>query len=100
MVDGLFDNLAASEARYTTQPRPEWLLNKDRLTKRSTDAAQINLLVAGCAYTREVEACFAAIRAGSKGALGAYNEKQQEQLSDLIAKTRNRLAKPDRQKVM
>jgi len=61
------------------------------------DPAQVAVLVAGARHTEQAEA---ALAKGTVEALQEYNQRQEEELRDLIRLTRTKLDKGDRQRVM
>ncbi|GMH84222.1 hypothetical protein TrST_g13493, partial [Triparma strigata] len=96
----IFQTAKRSLVRYHELTRPEWLLAKDEKTARPLDPAQTTLLVLAVNYVREVEKVFEDIEAGDVNAMSTYNEKQVDQLSDLIRLTQSNLNKGDRTRIM
>lgn len=93
----LFENLKRSLVRYQEMPRKEWVMAVDESGKRPADPAQIILLTLACNYVQEVENAF---KSGKQGALAAYNEKQIEQLADLVKLTQGNLDHENRTRIM
>ena len=105
MKQTLFQTLKRSLVRYTKMKRTAWLMHYDDKVGRPSDPAQIILLTVAVNYVSEVEEAFANLEAGNPQALAEYNEKQIEQLSDLIRVTSGfsefgQLNKGDRTRVM
>ena len=84
-------NLKRAIVRYPSQSRIQWLLNE--ANGEPTDLAQNLLLVSGMEYCKEEEAVFDQIGKGNKNALKDYNQKQIQQLNDLITTTLTRKPK-------
>ena len=99
MRDTLKEQLKVAVARYTTQPRVEWLLHQGS-NKEPQDAAQLALLTSGMFYVQEVFKVFQDISAGNENAMKDYLDKVLGQLKNLIVKTRTGLCKRDRTRVM
>lgn len=103
MQKTLQENLNRSRLRYPTQERTKWLMSKQEDSDGNLvplDPAQINILVGGMNYVREMEEVFAKMKAGEKDAMKKYSEIQINQLNDLIKLTRTTLSKGDRTKTM
>ena len=99
MIQTLQEQLRVSVKRYPTQDRVEWLLHQGA-NKEPQDAAQLALLTSGMFYVKEVYKVFEDMSSGNKNAMKDYSEKVIEQLGKLIVKTRTKLVKRDRTRVM
>ena len=98
--ESLFQTVKRSLVRYQEQPRKEWVLAKDYVSKKPLDPAQTTLLVLAINYVAEVEQIFDEIANGERDALITYSKKQKGQLSDLIQLTQSDLSKGDRTRIM
>lgn len=96
----LFENLKRSLHRYQSMSRTEWVMALDESGKRPADPAQIILLTLACNYVQEVEDTFKSIAAGEPGGLTKYNQKQIDQLADLVKLTQGSLDKEHRTRIM
>eukprot|EP00618_Florenciella_parvula_P017259 CAMPEP_0119509726 /NCGR_PEP_ID=MMETSP1344-20130328/28914_1 /TAXON_ID=236787 /ORGANISM="Florenciella parvula, Strain CCMP2471" /LENGTH=751 /DNA_ID=CAMNT_0007546583 /DNA_START=8 /DNA_END=2260 /DNA_ORIENTATION=+ len=90
--------LKRSVERYPSQSRPEWLMNKSM--QRPTDPAQIAILVAGIQTVVDVEKAMERIANGDAHAMPSFQDRQINDLKDLIKMTQQDLSKADRQRVM
>mmetsp|Transcript_30055 Transcript_30055/g.92959 ORF Transcript_30055/g.92959 Transcript_30055/m.92959 type:complete len:230 (+) Transcript_30055:3552-4241(+) len=92
-------NLERSRKRYALRPRTEWLLDASP-TGRSSDPAQIALLVAMIQSVVIIEDAMDSIEQGGGNALSMCSERQRQELIDLVRLTQTNLNGGERQRVM
>jgi dynein heavy chain len=95
----IFETVKRSLARYSTQPRHEWVMAKGS-DGRPLDPAQTTLLVRAINYCKEAEEALAELSSGKSDALTIFSDQQKIQLSDLVKLTHSDLTKGDRTRVM
>lgn len=91
--------LERSVARYPTQKRTEWLLNRFPDGK-PTDPAQISLLVSGMEYVKLMEVSFDNLVGGDPDGMRKGLKQAEDDLADLVRLTMTNLSKADRSRVM
>ena len=91
--------LENSVARYPTQKRTTWLLNRTADGK-PTDPAQISLLVSGMEYVKLMELSFDALVGGNSDGMRGGLKQAEDDLADLVRLTMTNLSRADRSRVM